>query len=171
MPHATDRKSSDIFLLVLSLFYRGIQHIISIIFEGSRGVRKEAKIRNRYNQVPQLTQDTTWESNKNTIKTVSLLFLEKFLKSFYHIWAWQPPWSCDQDYLFKLSFPHPKESPYENFEFKWSSGFTEEKMLNSNVLSWMDDSVIGILLAHLRASIMSKYPFNVFKKYFRYGKQ
>ena len=29
---------------------------------------KEAKIRNQYNQVPHLTQDTTWESDKNTIK-------------------------------------------------------------------------------------------------------
>ena len=29
---------------------------------------KEAKIRNRYNQIPHLTQDTTWESDKNTIK-------------------------------------------------------------------------------------------------------
>ena len=26
-----------------------------------------AKIMNRYNQVPLLTQDTTWESNKTTI--------------------------------------------------------------------------------------------------------
>ena len=31
-------------------------------------VRKTAKIRKRYNQVPHLTQDSTWESNKNTIK-------------------------------------------------------------------------------------------------------
>ena len=30
-------------------------------------VRKTAKIKNRYNQVPHLTQDTTWESNKTTI--------------------------------------------------------------------------------------------------------
>ena len=29
-------------------------------------VRKAAKIRNRYNQVPHLTQDTTWERDKNT---------------------------------------------------------------------------------------------------------
>ena len=29
-------------------------------------VRKAAKIRNWYNQVPHLTQDTTWESDKNT---------------------------------------------------------------------------------------------------------
>ena len=26
-----------------------------------------AKIRKRYNKIPHLTQDTTWESNKNTI--------------------------------------------------------------------------------------------------------
>ena len=31
-------------------------------------VRKEGKIRNRYNQAPHLTQDPTWESDKNTIK-------------------------------------------------------------------------------------------------------
>ena len=30
-------------------------------------VRKEAKLRKRYNQVPHLTQDTLQESNKNTI--------------------------------------------------------------------------------------------------------
>ena len=30
-------------------------------------VRETAKIRKRYNQVPHLTQDTTWESNQNTI--------------------------------------------------------------------------------------------------------
>ena len=54
----------------------------------------------------------------------------------------------------------------KNFEFKWSSGFTPEKMFYSNMLSWMDDSVIGILLAHLRASIVSKYHLNVFKNIF-----
>ena len=31
-------------------------------------VRKAAKMGNRYNQVPHLTQDTTWESDKNPIK-------------------------------------------------------------------------------------------------------
>ena len=29
---------------------------------------KKARIRNRYNQVPHLTKDTTWESDKNTRK-------------------------------------------------------------------------------------------------------
>ena len=31
-------------------------------------VRKKAKFRNRYNQVPYLTWDTIWKSDKNTIK-------------------------------------------------------------------------------------------------------
>ena len=31
-------------------------------------VRKKAKIWNRYNKVPHLTQDTTWESDKNARK-------------------------------------------------------------------------------------------------------
>ena len=31
-------------------------------------VRKRAKIRNRYNQVPHLTQDAIWESDKHTIR-------------------------------------------------------------------------------------------------------
>ena len=29
---------------------------------------------------------------------------------FYHIWAWQPSWSCDLDHLYKLWFPLPKEA-------------------------------------------------------------
>ena len=31
-------------------------------------VRKKAKIRNRYNQIPHLTQDIIWESDRNTRK-------------------------------------------------------------------------------------------------------
>ena len=31
-------------------------------------VSKKAEIRNRYNQVPHLNQDNTWESDKNTTK-------------------------------------------------------------------------------------------------------
>ena len=33
----------------------------------SRKVRKKARVRSRYNQVPHLSQDTKWESNKITI--------------------------------------------------------------------------------------------------------
>ena len=43
----------------------------------------------------------------------SLVFwLWRRLKGFYHIWAWQPSWSCVQ-HLNKLLFAYPKESPYE----------------------------------------------------------
>ena len=35
---------------------------------GHMKLRKKAKIRNRYNHAPHLTQDTTWESDKNTKK-------------------------------------------------------------------------------------------------------
>ena len=36
----------------------------------------------------------------------------RFLNIFFHIWAWRLAWSCDQDHLNKLSFPHPIEAPY-----------------------------------------------------------
>ena len=48
-------------------------------------VRKTVKIRNQYNQVPHLTQDTTWESDKTTMRnhkqeptygTVNSIFVE-----------------------------------------------------------------------------------------------
>ena len=32
---------------------------------------------------------------------------------FFHIWAWQPSWSCDLDHLYKLSFSLPKKAPDE----------------------------------------------------------
>ena len=37
----------------------------------------------------------------------------RFLKSFYHIWAWRPSWSCDLDAANKLSFPLPKEASHK----------------------------------------------------------
>ena len=48
-------------LFTLALFVYKIRSVVKV------KVRKTAKIRKRYNQVPHLTQDTTWESNKNTI--------------------------------------------------------------------------------------------------------
>ena len=32
---------------------------------------------------------------------------------FYHIWAWRPSWSCDPDFMIKLSMPLPKEAPHK----------------------------------------------------------
>ena len=51
----------------------------------------------------------------------------RFLKGFYHIWAWRPSWSCDPDAANKLSFPLPKEAPLDiKFGFDRASGFGEE---------------------------------------------
>ena len=38
---------------------------------------------------------------------------EKIFKGFYHIWAWRPSWSTNLDHFSNLSFPQPKEAPYE----------------------------------------------------------
>ena len=117
-------------------------------------VKKKTKIRNLYNQVPHLTRDTIWGSDKNTskhhtkesqevspfqtgdhkaamnrhgsiIKTnvkhnklgrphipnatyqvprspAFWFWRRRFLKGFYHIWAWRPSWSCDQ--IFCINF-------------------------------------------------------------------
>ena len=75
----------------------------------------------------------------------------RFLKGFYHIWAWRPSWSCDQDHLNKLSFPHPKESPYEIWVqlAQWFQRRRCLKMLTDGRTT--DAGVIGILIAHLRA--------------------
>ena len=42
--------------------------INTLLFIYLLNVRKKAKIKNQYNQVPHLTQDTTWEIEKNTRK-------------------------------------------------------------------------------------------------------
>ena len=38
---------------------------------------------------------------------------KKILKGFYHIWAWLPSWSCDQDHVNKVSLPLPMEAPHK----------------------------------------------------------
>ena len=52
-------------------FYLHIKymHIDNEVTQIRVKVRKAAKIRNRYNQVPHLTQDTTWESDKTHLNT------------------------------------------------------------------------------------------------------
>ena len=48
------------------------------------------------------------------IQPQGILGLEKkTFKGFYHIWAWRPPWSINCDHFSILSFPQPKEAPYE----------------------------------------------------------
>ena len=35
------------------------------------------------------------------------------MKSFYHIWAWRPSWSCDLNYLYKQWSPLPIDASYK----------------------------------------------------------
>ena len=55
--------------------WKGRQHLLWIVEKGLLHffkVRKTAKIRKRYNQVPHLTKDTTWESNKKSINITNM---------------------------------------------------------------------------------------------------
>ena len=60
-----------------------------------------------------LDRPNTPNATYQVARSSAFWFWRRFLKGFYHIWAWRPSWSCDQDHLNKLSFPRPKESPYE----------------------------------------------------------
>ena len=44
--------------------YDSVRYFLRVGTRESKKVRKKEKIRNRYNQAPQLTQDTLWESDK-----------------------------------------------------------------------------------------------------------
>ena len=37
----------------------------------------------------------------------------RFLKGFYHTWAWRPFWSCDQNIWYRFSLTYHKESSHE----------------------------------------------------------
>ena len=65
-------------------------------------VRKNAKIRNRYNLVPHLTQDNEWESDKNTRK--------------YHIQESQEakPFPTDKEHISQTQITKQKEIPLWN---------------------------------------------------------
>ena len=41
--------------------------VLKVLVLMTFSVRKKARIRNQYNQVPHLTQDTTWESDKSQL--------------------------------------------------------------------------------------------------------
>ena len=47
---------------------------------------------------------------------------EDHLLGFYHLWTWQPCWSCDLDCLNKLSSPQSLEL-YKKLAYNWPSGF------------------------------------------------
>ena len=60
----------------------------------------------RWAGVPDATYQVSWKSARR-------FWRRRFLSGFYHIWAWRPSWSCDQDPANKLSFPLPKDAPHK----------------------------------------------------------
>ena len=55
-----------------------------------------------------------WFVQRFSPKTSSVLEM-KIFKDFYHIWAWRPSWSTYRDHFSNLTFPQPKETPYETW--------------------------------------------------------
>ena len=53
--------------VILMSIHLSVCVFISYLAVSDNKIRKTARIRNRYNQVPHLSQDTKWESNKITI--------------------------------------------------------------------------------------------------------
>ena len=52
--------------------------------------------------------------------------LEKNFEAFYHIWAWRPSWSCDQDITNKILMPLSKEATH--IKLDRLRGFREEDL-------------------------------------------
>ena len=52
---------------------------------------------------------------------------KRYLKGFYHIWAWRPSWSFDLDAASKLSFPYPMKL-HIKFGFDWLNSFRGEDL-------------------------------------------
>ena len=57
-------------------------------------------------RVPNATYQVWW-------KSVHRFQRRRFLKGFYHIWAWWPSWSCDQHHVHVFSFPFTWKHTYK----------------------------------------------------------
>ena len=68
---------------------------------------------------------------------------EEFLV-FYHIWAWRPPWSCDQDPANKLLLPLPKDAPHKI----WLS--SAKQFHRRSLKLWMDGRRTDGLLVYYK---------------------
>ena len=66
---------------------------------------------------------TTYQATRS----LALWFWKRFLKGFYHIWAWRPSWSCDPDPQTNFRSPIPLRLQMK-FGFDWPSSFGEEDL-------------------------------------------
>ena len=72
----------------------------------SRSSKGHHFIKLSWTEVPDATYQVSW-------KSAHRFWRRRFLKGFYHIWAWRPSWSCDLDFAIKLETPLPKEAPHK----------------------------------------------------------
>ena len=61
-------------------------------------------------------------------------FWGRIIKTFYHIWAWQPCWSCDPTHLYKFSFLFSLKLSYEIW-FQIAQLFMRKTSFNFEI--WM----------------------------------
>ena len=120
-------------------------------------VRKKAKFKNRYNQVPQPTQDTTWESDKNTkrqntwpLRKLSLLFFRSKNHVITHsviaaildvilniLQLWKPTTTCQSNSPNTTAAENYQKIIIDcnfdfglNFALKWRPSWTPSEYLN-----------------------------------------
>ena len=55
----------------------------------------------RWAGVPDATYQVSWNSACRFRR-------RRILKDFYHIWAWRPPWPCDQHHVIRIYFLVPE---------------------------------------------------------------
>ena len=48
-----------------------------------------------------------------SLKSVHQIWRRRFLKGFYHIWAWQPSWSCELDNLYIQYIPYSIDASHK----------------------------------------------------------
>ena len=71
----------------------------------------------------------------------------EMLKGFYHIWAWQPSWSCDLDFLYMHWFPLPIDASYKIWLWlaKRFQRRSSLKVVDDDGDGWMDTRCLPIL--------------------------
>ena len=79
---------------------------------------------------------------------------KKILSGFYHIWAWRPSWSCDQDPTNKLSAPQKIWlSSAKRFQSQVYSTFVRSVMLHAAETWTMTVATLNRLRRNDRAMI------------------
>ena len=96
---------------------------------------------------------------------------KKIFKAFYYIRAWRPSWSTDRNHFSNLSFPQPKEAPYEIWA-KLAQGLQRRSRLkllkDGRTDGRTDDGRKVITIAHLEQSSGELNMFTPVNPFFLY---